>query len=136
MIWFFLFLTLAVLIYASLFIGVGAAASDIKETQSLLMPVMVLAALPMLLLTAVIQDPNGIVAVIGSFFPFTAPMIMTARISVPPGVALWQLALAIVIVLATVLGCVWAAGRIFRVGLLMQGKGVKFRDLARWIVRG
>ena len=56
-------------------------------------------------------------------------MIMTAHVSVPPGVALWQPALAIVIVLATVLGCVWAAGRIFRVGLLMQGKGVKFRDL-------
>jgi ABC-2 type transport system permease protein len=134
--WFFLFLTLAVLIYASLFIGVGAAASDIKETQSLLMPVMLLAALPMLLLGAVLQDPNGIVAMIGSFFPFTAPMIMTARVSVPPGVAMWQPALAVAIVLATVLGCVWAAGRIFRVGLLMQGKGVKFRDLARWVLRG
>jgi ABC-2 type transport system permease protein len=134
--WFFLFLTLAVLIYASLFIGVGAAASDIKETQSLLMPVMLLAALPMLLLGPVLQDPNGIVAVIGSFFPFTAPMIMTARVSVPPGVGLWQPALAVAIVLVTVLGCVWAASRIFRVGLLMQGKGVKFADLARWVIRG
>jgi ABC-2 type transport system permease protein len=134
--WFFLFLTLAVLIFASLFIGVGAAASDIKETQSLLMPVMLIAALPMILLPAVLRAPNGIVAIIGSFFPFTAPMIMTARVSVPPGVALWQPALAVVIVLVTVLGCVWAASRIFRVGLLMQGKGVKFADLARWVIRG
>jgi ABC-2 type transport system permease protein len=134
--WFFLFLTLAVLIFASLFIGVGAAASDIKETQSLLMPVMLIAALPMILLPAVLRAPNGIVAVVGSFFPFTAPMIMTARVSVPPGVALWQPVLAVVIVLLTVLGCVWAASRIFRVGLLMQGKGVKLADLARWVIRG
>ncbi len=136
MVWFFLFLSLAVLIYASLFIAVGAAASDIKETQSLLMPVMLLAALPMLLLGAVLQDSNGIVAVIGSFFPFTAPMIMTARVSVPPGVPFWQPMVAVASVLVTVLGCVWAAGRVFRVGLLMQGKGVRLADLARWVIKG
>jgi ABC-type Na+ efflux pump permease subunit len=134
--WFFLFLTLAILMYASLFIAVGAAASDIKETQSLLMPVMLLAALPMMLLGAVLQDPNGIVAVTGSYFPFTAPMLMMARVAAPPGVAWWQPVLAVAVVLATSMACVWAAGRIFRVGLLMQGKGVKFADLARWVVNG
>jgi ABC-2 type transport system permease protein len=134
--WFFLFLTLAVLMYASLFIAAGAAASDIKETQSLLMPVMLMAALPMLLLGAVLQNPNGTIAVVGSFFPFTTPMLMMARVSVPPGVAWWQPVLGVTLVLVTSLACVWAAGRIFRVGLLMQGKGVKFADLARWVIRG
>jgi ABC-2 type transport system permease protein len=134
--WFFLFLTLAVLMYASLFIAVGAAASDIKETQSLLMPVMLIAALPMLMLGPVLQNPNGTVAVVGSFFPFTTPMLMMARVSVPPGVAWWQPVLGVALVLGSSLGCVWAASRIFRVGLLMQGKGVRFADLARWVIRG
>ncbi|HEX4590710.1 MAG TPA: ABC transporter permease, partial [Gemmataceae bacterium] len=134
--WFFLFLVLAVLTYASLFIAIGAAASDIKETQSLLMPVMLMAAMPMLLLGVVIQNPNGPIAVAGSFFPFTAPMFMTARVAMPPGIAWWQPVLGVATVLATVVACVWAAGRIFRVGLLMQGKGIKFADLARWVVRG
>jgi ABC-type Na+ efflux pump permease subunit len=134
--WFFLFLVLAVLTYAALFVAVGAAASDIKETQSLLMPVMLMAAMPMLMLGVVLQDPNGPIAVAGSFFPFTAPMFMTARVAVPPGIPWWQPVLGVVIVLATVIACVWAAGRIFRVGLLLQGKGVKFADLARWVVRG
>jgi ABC-2 type transport system permease protein len=136
MAWFLLYLVLAVVMYASLFIAVGAAAGDIKESQALLTPVMLVAALPMLLLGAVIQDPNGSVAVVGSFFPFSTPMLMTARLAVPPGVGWWQPALGAVLVLVTSLACVWAAGRVFRVGLLMQGKGVRLADLARWVVRG
>ena len=131
-----MFLVLAVLMYGSLFIAVGAAAGDIKETQTLLMPVMLLACLPLFALGPIMQDPNGTVAVACSFFPFATPMLMVARQSVPPGVPGWQPAVGIVLVLATTLACVWAAGRIFRVGILMQGKGVKFGDLVRWVFRG
>jgi ABC-2 type transport system permease protein len=134
--WFVVYLVLAVLMYASLFIAVGAAASDIKETQALLMPVMLLVALPMMMLGPVVQDPNGPIAVAVSFFPFSTPMIMMARLGVPPGIVWWQPVAGVGLVLVTTLACVWAAGRIFRVGLLMQGKGVKLSDLARWVVKG
>jgi len=100
------------------------------------MPVMLLVALPMMLLGAVVQDPNGPVAVAVSFFPFSTPMIMMARLGVPPGVPWWQPVAGVGLVLVTTMACVWAAGRIFRVGLLMQGKGVKIADLARWVVHG
>jgi ABC-2 type transport system permease protein len=134
--WFVVYLVLAVFMYASLFIAVGAAANDIKETQALLTPVMLLAALPMMLLGAVVQNPNGPVAVVTSYFPFSTPMMMIARIAAPPGLPWWQPALGAVLVLVASLACVWAAGRIFRVGFLMQGKGVKLSDLARWVVSG
>ena len=48
----------------------------------------------------------------------------------------WQIAVSISLVLVTTVACVWAAGRIFRVGILMQGKGAKFGDLVKWVVRG
>jgi len=136
MAWFVVFLVLALLIYGSLFIAVGAAAGDVKDTQTLLMPVMVVACLPLFALGPVLQDPNGPIAVACSWFPFATPFLLVARQSVPPGVPAAQMAGGIVLVLVTTLGCVWAAGRIFRVGLLMQGKGAKFGDLLRWVVRG
>ena len=134
--WFAVFLVLALLLYGSLFIAVGAAAGDIKDTQTLLLPVMLFAAFPMFALGPILTDPNGKVAVACSFFPFASPMVLVARQSVPPGVPAWQMAVGIVIVLATTAFCVWAAGRIFRVGILMQGKGARLKDMARWVIGG
>jgi ABC-2 type transport system permease protein len=134
--WFAVMLVLALLIFGSLFIAVGAAAADIKDTQTLLMPIMLIACLPFFALGSIMQDPNGKVAVACSFFPFATPMLLVARQSVPPGVPLWQMAAGIALVLVTTLGCVWAAGRIFRVGILMTGKGAKFGDMLRWIWKG
>jgi len=134
--WFLLFLVMALLIFGSLFIAVGAAAGDIKDTQTLLMPIMVVACLPFFALGPIMQDPNGKIAVVCSFFPFATPMLLVARQSVPPGVPLWQMVSGIALVLATTLVCVWAAGRIFRIGILMQGKGARFSDLVRWVSRG
>ena len=122
--------------FGSLFIAVGAACTDIKETQSLLMPVMMLAVFPMFFLVKVIQEPDGAVATGLSFFPFATPSIMVARTAIPPGTPIWQPILGIVIVLVTTLFCVWVASRIFRVGLLMQGKGASFVELAKWVWKG
>ena len=136
MVWFVLFLLLAVMVYGSLFMAVGAAAGDMKETQSLQMPVTMMIILPTLLLGTLLREPNGKVAVIGSFVPFSAPMLMMARLSTGAQVPTWQPALAATGVLLTALACVWASGRVFRVGLLLQGKGVRFADLLRWVLRG
>jgi ABC-type Na+ efflux pump permease subunit len=133
---FVLFQALAGLMYGSLFIAIGAACTDMKETQNLLWPVMLLATLPLFILGNVLQEPNSAVATGLSFFPFATPMLMIARQAVPPGIPWWQPALGALLVLATTLLCVWAAGRIFRVGILMQGKGANVGEMLRWILRG
>jgi ABC-2 type transport system permease protein len=134
LVWFLIFQSLAALMYGSLFIAVGAACTDMKETQNLLWPVMLLAMLPMFLLSSVLQEPNSSVAVSLSFFPFATPMLMILRQSVPPGVPPWQPVLGVGLVMLTTLLCVWAAGRIFRVGMLMQGKGAKLSEMLHWII--
>jgi ABC-2 type transport system permease protein len=136
LVWFVIYQSLAVLMYGSLFIAIGAACTDMKETQSLLLPVMFVACLPLFVLVRVIDSPDGAFATALSFFPLSTPMLMITRQAVPPGVAWWQPVAGVVDVLLATILCVYAAGRIFRVGILMHGKGVHFGQLLRWVFRG
>jgi ABC-2 type transport system permease protein len=131
-----LFQVLAVFMYGSIFLAIGAAATEIKETQTLVMPVMLLACIPMFILGNTLEDPNHPLVVAMSLFPTAAPMLMTARIAIPPGPPLWQPILAVALVLIVTITFVWAAGRIFRVGILMQGKGAKLGQMLQWVFRG
>jgi ABC-2 type transport system permease protein len=136
LLWFLLFQVLSIVLYGSLFIAIGAACTEMKETQSLIWPVMLLATMPMFVCFNVIREPNSPFATWASFFPPATPMLMIARQAVPPGISPWQPALGVVLVLLTALFCVYAAGRIFRVGILMQGKGAKIGEMLRWVVQG
>lgn len=134
--WFLLFQVLGVVMFGSLFAAIGAACTDGKEMQSLIMPVMLLATAPVFALGQIMRDPTSPLATGLSLFPFATPMLMTARLAIPPGIPLWQPLLGMVLVLLTTVACVFAAGRIFRVGLLLQGKGARLSDMARWVIRG
>jgi len=134
--WFVVFQTLAVLMYGSLYIAVGAAVSDLKEAQSVLMPVMIVVMLPLFVWMYVVEQPAATLSVAMSLFPPATPMLMVLRQAVPPGVPLWQPLLGIVLVLLTTVACVFAASRIFRVGILMQGKGARVGEMLHWVLRG
>ncbi|HXY35768.1 MAG TPA: ABC transporter permease [Planctomycetaceae bacterium] len=134
--WFMAYLVLGVLMYGSLFIAVGAACTDLRETQAMLWPVMLLAMVPMFVWTNVVREPNSAFSIAASFLPNATPMLMLVRVAVPPGIAWWQPAVGMFGVLAATLACVYAAGRIFRVGLLLQGKAATPRELLRWVLRG
>jgi ABC-2 type transport system permease protein len=134
--WFVIFQSLAVLMYGSLFIAVGAAVSDMKEAQSLVTPVMLIAVSPMFVWINVVKEPSSSFALAMSLIPPATPMLMTIRQAVPPGIPTWQPLLGILLVLLTTVACVFAAGRIFRVGILMQGKGAKVGEMMRWVLRG
>jgi ABC-2 type transport system permease protein len=134
--WFLLYQVLAVLMYGSLFIAIGAACTDMRETQSLMWPVMLLACIPLFVWINVVREPNSGFATGVSLFPFATPMLMIGRQAVPPGVGILQPLLGVGLVLLTTAACVYAAGRIFRVGILMQGKGAQLSDLVKWVIRG
>ncbi len=134
--WFIAFLSLAVLMFGSIFIAIGAAVTDMKEAQSMMTPVMLLIVSPMFVWFNVVREPNSTLALVMSLIPPLTPMLMTVRQSVPPGVPIWQPLTGIVLVLAATLICVFAAGRIFRAGMLMQGKGAKISEMVHWAIRG
>lgn len=131
--WFFLFLICAVLMYGSIFLALGSACSDLKDAQSMMQPAILLIMLPYLASFAVIRSPDSPLAVGMSMFPTVTPFIMMMRLAIPPGPPLVQVLVSVVIVLATTTLFVWAAGRIFRVGILMQGKAPNLPEVLKWI---
>ncbi len=102
----------------------------------MLMPVMILIMLPFFVLSSVLEAPTATFSVVVSLIPPATPMLMLLRQGIPPGVPIWQPILGIAGVLVTTLLIIFAAGRIFRVGILMHGKGAKFSDMASWALRG
>jgi ABC-2 type transport system permease protein len=128
------FLVLAIFFYGSLYIAVGAACSDLKDAQSLMMPVVVLTMLPIMAWTAVLRAPNGSFSVGASLFPPATPFLMLLRLALHPGPPAWQVALSVVLTFLATVGCVWAAGKIFRTGVLMQGKSASIGQMIRWVL--
>lgn len=134
--WFLIYLVLAMVFYGSIFAAVGSACTTSTEAQSFVTPVILVAVIPMMVLVHVIQQPNDAFSTTISFFPPSTPMMMIARLSVPPGLPWWEPVLGALLMLATTSVIVYAGGRIFRVGLLMQGQGAKLKEMARWVFQG
>lgn len=133
MAWFVLFLICCVLMFGSMFLAIGSACSDLKDAQSMMQPVMMLLMVGYIGSFAVLRAPDSNLALGLSFFPTSAPFIMMLRMAMQPTPPLWQPALSLALTLATTVGFVWAASRIFRVGVLMQGKGATLREMLKWI---
>ncbi len=134
--WFVAFQLLAVLMFSSLFLAIGASVNQLKEAQSFLMPVWILLVLPMFVWLNIVREPNSSFATWLSLTPPFIPMLMCLRLAVSNAVPLWQPALGLAIMVVVSALAVVVAGRIFRVGMLMQGKAPKFTDLARWTLGG
>jgi ABC-type Na+ efflux pump permease subunit len=131
--WFLLFLVMALFIFGSLFVAVGAACNDLKDSQNMMTPVMLLVMLPVFTAAPVMRAPDGTIALVLSLIPTAAPFLMMLRISLQPGPPGWQIALSVILMAATVAVVVWAAGKIFRTGLLMQGKSATIPEMLRWV---
>jgi ABC-2 type transport system permease protein len=134
--WFLVYQVAAIFLSGALFLAIGAACNDFKDAQSLMLPVWMTVLAPMFVWFVVVKDPRSSFATWVSLIPPCTPMLMLLRQATPMGVPAWQPWVGLIGVAAFTTGCVWVAGRVFRVGMLMQGKTPKMSDLVRWAVRG
>ena len=132
--WFLLFLLLALIIDGSIFSALGAACSEIQDTQTLMMPAMIVLVMPMMVLGLLIKSPDGTVARILTFIPPITPVVLFLRINVPPGAELWEIIVALLLCGVFTWFCVKAAGKIFRIGVLSQGQAPSYRKLLSWLM--
>ncbi len=134
--WFLIYQVLAVLLFSSIFMAVGAAVTQLKEAQTLLLPVWLLLATPMFVWLPIVREPNGTIATWMTFFPPATPLVMVLRLASDAVVPAWQIAASVLLLVAATAVGVFVAGRIFRVGMLWQGKSPRMSELARWALRG
>ncbi|MBP6823782.1 MAG: ABC transporter permease, partial [Acidobacteria bacterium] len=119
-------------LYATLYAMVGAIVSNDDDGQQAQMPITMTFMIPMILSTLVMENPTGTAATILSLVPFFSPSLMFLRITLEaaPG---WQIALSILLMVATIIAAVWLAAKIYRVGVLMYGKRPTIPELVRWL---
>jgi ABC-2 type transport system permease protein len=134
--WFFAYQTAAVLMFGAMFVALGSACNDLKEAQSLMMPIWLVVCAPLFVWFQVVRQPLSNFSTGLSLFPPCTPMLMLLRQTTPEGVPAWQPWAGLAGVVLCTLLCVWIAGRIFRVGLLLQGQPPKVSEIFRWAVKG
>ncbi len=128
---FLLFYIGGYLIYSSLFAAVGAAVENASEAQQFLLPVTIPIIISFMLVTEITKNPNGNLAFWASMFPLTSPIDMMIRL--PFGVPNWQIALSLFFLVLGFMGTTWLAGKIYRVGILMYGKKISWKEIAKWV---
>jgi ABC-2 type transport system permease protein len=119
------------LLYSSLFAAVGSAVDSETDVQQFMFPITIPIIMSIIAAQFVLNNPDGPLAFWMSIIPFTSPIIMMVRI--PFGVEAWQLALSMVLLVLGFIGTTWLAGRIYRIGILMYGKKVNYRELSKWV---
>lgn len=119
------------LTYASIFAALGSVVSeDQQEAQQMVFPVLMPIILGFVMLTKAINEPNSSLAVFGSIFPLTSPIVMMGRITYE--VPVWQLAASMLSLILCFLLFTWLAGKVYRTGILMYGKKVSWKQLFKW----
>ena len=131
--WFVVYLLCATLMFGSVFVAIGAACTDLKDAQSMMQPAMLVLLLPLFIAPVILKDPNSTIAVVVSLVPTATPFIMLLRLAMTPAPPIWQVGLSLVLTIGATMFLVWAASKIFRVGLLMQGKAPNLREMWRWV---
>ncbi|MHC4246053.1 MAG: ABC transporter permease [Planctomycetota bacterium] len=132
--WAVIFFLIAYFTIAALMAAIGSAVNELSEAQTFMAPVMIIMVLPMLLWAPIAENPDGMLATVSSMLPPILPFAMVMRIgAATEPIPIWQMLLSTGLGIMSVAVLVWAASRIFRVGILMQGKPPSPLELLRWI---
>lgn len=127
---------LGFVLFSAILAGVGSICNTIKETQGLMMPVMIVFIIPMIAWPRLAQEPNGELARVLSYVPPATPMVMVLRLSSGSDIWLGEVLASIAVLIVGVLAAVWLAAKVFRTGILMYGKRPGPREILRWLREG
>lgn len=118
------------LLYAAMFAVVGSAVDNETDTQQFMLPITIPLVLGIIVMVSAINNPSGSLAYWFSIIPFTSPIVMMVRI--PFGVPFVDLFISMALLVVSFVFMTWFAAKIYRVGILMYGKKVNYKELWKW----
>ena len=119
------------LLYASLFAAIGAAVDNETDSQQFMTPLSIILIAAVYIGFAAMKSPESPLVFWSSMIPFTSPIVMLVRI--PFGVPAWEIITSIVTLIAAFIFFTWLSGKIYRIGILMYGKKVTWKELYKWL---
>jgi ABC-2 type transport system permease protein len=119
------------LLYAAMLVAIGSVCNTLKESQNLMQPVIIILIVPLIAMMFIVQEPNGLVAKVLSYIPLYTPFVMMNRAGGPP--ENYEYVITGIILLVSVWVAFRAAGKIFRIGVLMTGKPPRFKEILGWL---
>lgn len=124
---------LGYLLFAAIFVGIGATMADMSTSGNFQGLVMMLPFLSFVLIGPVLGDPSGIIAKVASYIPFTSPGVLIMRLTVLEEWPWIEIIIAIAVLVVSILLFMKLAGKIFKVGILMYGKNATPGEIWKWI---
>ncbi len=124
---------LGFLLFASIFVGIGATMTDMTTAGNFQGMVMMLPFLPFIFIGPVTSDPSGLMAQIGTYIPFTTPGVLLLRLSMLEEWPWIEIIIAVAILIVSVWIFMKLAGKIFKVGILMYGKNATPGEIWKWL---
>jgi len=128
---FFFYFIFGYLLYASVFAAIGSAVDTDTDTQQFMFPIMLPIILALFVAIGTMENPESSLSFWFSMIPFTSPIVKMARL--PFEVPVWEVVVSIAVLIATFVAFVYLAARIYRIGILMYGKKVTYKEMWKWI---
>ena len=119
------------LLYASLFAAIGAAVDNETDSQQFLTPLSIILVIGLYIGFAAMKSPESPMVFWSSLIPFTSPIVMLVRI--PFGVPTWEILTSMALLIVSFIFFTWLSGKIYRIGILMYGKKVTWKELYKWL---
>lgn len=108
----------------------GALASKMEDAQNVMTPISLLAVVSFFLSFQVLNDPDGVAAIVATFVPFSAPFVVPIRAAFG-ALPLWQHVAAVALAAISIALALWLGGRVYAGGALQFGGRIKWREAFR-----
>lgn len=117
-------------LYACAFAVVGAIVPRQEDVQSSATPVMLAILASFFLSFQAVGDPESVLAQVLTLVPVSSPLVLPVRL-IAGDVAIWEVALSVLLLLATIAALIVIAGRVYGNAVLQTGGKVKLADALR-----